>query len=136
MIHKYVMQDYPEGHEEKWGNSNKVPPGWKEITEEEFVKGKFFIYTPAYREYRQLHPKQKAGVKSEETGDCLFEAWLYFYRDGQGIAMMPDIDAGKVRYFKFGCDHSMEEIESDSRRHLHTYKCRKCGYEVTYDSSD
>lgn len=110
---------------------NKVPDGWREITEEQFAQGQFFTYEAEAVEFRQFHPSP---IK-DEKGHPLLDARLWHYWDGTGIGMMHDFWAGKVRFFAFGCDHDFEHIRNEGRC-LNRYKCKKCGHENLIDSSD
>lgn len=101
-------------HEEKWGKYNDAPPGWREITEADFVKGMFFTHDPQKIEFRQL---MNAEIRSED-GAPLIDARLYFFHDGTGVALMSDFWAGKLRYFAFGCDHKWREVYGDEARKL------------------
>ena len=110
---------------------NKVPDGWREITEKEFAQGPFFGECAEFYEFRQFHPSP---IKSEAKG-ALVDARLWFYHGGHGIGMMHDFWAGKVRYFAFGCDHNWINIRNEGRC-LNRYKCENCGREEVIDSSD
>lgn len=120
---------------------NKTPDNWREISEEEFVKGNFFLYAPQRTEFRQL---TKAGVKAE-SGGSLINAQLYFFHDETGVAMMDDHWAGKIRFFAFGCAHEWKEIPHvEARNHGlrpvdsfdHAYRCEKCGATKMVNTSD
>ena len=129
-----------EEHRQKFGGYNDTPPGWREISEKEFVKGKFFTHSPEKVEVRQL---RDAGVKAE-SGSPLINARLYFFHDGTGVAMMDDHWAGKIRFFAFGCDHKYQEVYGQTARDLglqatgncqHAYICEKCGHHMIVDTS-
>jgi len=114
---------------------NKTPEQWREISETEFVKGKFFMYEPSKIEFRQL---TGCGVKAE-SGSPLINARLYHFHDGTGVAMMDDHWAGKIRFFAFGCDHKYQEVYGQTARDLglqatgncqHAYICEKCGHHM------
>lgn len=129
-------------HEERFGSYNDLPPNWREITEAEFVKGKFFSQSPEKTEFRQL---TKADIKSEKDTP-LVNAHLYFFHDGTGVALMDDHWAGKLRYFAFGCDHKYREVHGKELQELgfqgglfaceHAYYCDKCSDKMVVDSSD
>jgi hypothetical protein len=130
-----------EKHKEKFGEHNDVPPGWREIPEEEFVRSYFFRYSPEKVEHRQL---VNANIKCEK-GRPLVDARLYFFHDGTGVAMMQDFWAGKLRYFAFGCAHKYQEVHGETARNLgfrftgncqHAHICEKCGHRYMVDSSD
>lgn len=119
---------------------NKTPEHWREISEKEFVKGKFFQYNPSKIEFRQL---RDCGVKAE-SGSPLVNARLYHFWDGTGVAMMDDHWAGKIRFFAFGCDHKYQEVSGQTARDLgfrftgnceHAYVCEKCGHRKMVDTS-
>jgi hypothetical protein len=136
-----VANDEIERHEKTFGRYNDAPPGWREISEKEFVQGQFFLNPLTKHEFRQiLH----AGVNSEK-GHALVNARLYFFHDGTGVALMNDCWAGKLRYFAFGCDHTYREVYGEEARKLglrplgqcdHAYLCDKCDHTMLVDSSD
>jgi len=51
---------------------NKTPEQWREISETEFVKGKFFMYEPSKIEFRQL---TGCGVKAESGSPLINGTW-------------------------------------------------------------
>jgi len=146
---------YPEGHpdhdpevtkalrehEKTWGGFNDTPPGWREITEEEFVRSNFFSYDPEKVEHRQL---MHAGITDEKGTAPLHGARLYFFWDGTGVALMDDFWAGKIRFFAFGCKHKWREVYGDEVKklgfgrlysHDHALVCDECGRMKVVDSS-
>jgi len=119
---------------------NTAPAGFREITEEEFAKSRFFIYGPKEApEYRQMR-----GTEEGEEFPKMLSAYLYHMFDGTGFAMSSDYWAGKIRYFAFGCDHkyvglspaqsALEGIKHYGM-HCHVSKCVKCGHVHQVDSS-
>lgn len=120
-------------HEEKFGGYNDFPPNWEEITEEEFARSNFFVYSPIYEENRQMYPHDKKGSKDIFT---YTPARLYFMSDGTGYGIRNDFSKQKMHYYKFAfCLH---EFGSDLGRFRgqHIFVCKKCGYRWEYDSSD
>lgn len=115
---------------------NSAPVGWTEMTEAEFAKSMFFSYSPDYTEYRQIL-RLADGTPLDLPNGCL-SVHMFWYWDKTGIAMHSDYWAGKVRYFRFGCAHEYVSIKTPPRPYsgLHTDKCKKCGQEWTYDTSD
>ena len=138
--HDPAVNEEIRKHERTWGGYNDLPPGWREITEAEFVKGPFFSYLPTRVEFRQL-------VGSDircERGSPLVDARLFFFSDGTGVALMDDHWAGKVRYFAFGCNHKWREVYGEEAKklgigrlysHDHAYVCDNCGRKRVLDSS-
>ena len=154
---KYV--DMPEDWEKNFGRYNDAPPNFKEISEAEFSQSKFFVYSPEYVEYRQIDPKQISPKEKYFLGVRLF----YFF-DGTGLGMAHDYWAKKVRYFKFTkCEHDTEELSghvaakyvvvhdvfpptsrlakpgeqgvSHFGNCYHVYRCKKCGFIESVDTS-
>ena len=120
-------------HKEKFGDFNDFPPNWKEITEEEFARSSFFIYSPIHTEYRQMHLHDKSGVKDVYN---YTPARLCFMSDGTGYGIQNDFQNGKVRYYKFAfCLHEFGK-DLGKYRGEHIFICKKCGYRYEYDSSD
>lgn len=126
----------------KFGDFNSFPPNWKEITPQEFSKSMFFIYHPKYVDFRQM-------IRCFETGQNMdgpmVQANLFIYHDDTGIALISD-HKNNVRYYHFAvCEHKMVEITMKEAKDLgvahfgscwHVYKCEKCGYLESADSSD
>lgn len=127
-----------------YGPHNEVPTGFREITEEEFSKSYFFHYTPEEHEFRQFVIPDPEG--KHRYGNCVKGVHLYRFFDGTGIALVSEYWEGKVRYFKFGCQHdysvtlSPEECRSRNIPHYgncyHVYECSKCKHVLAQDSSD
>ena len=113
---------------------NDFPDGWREITPEEFSTSDFFSYSPEYIEYRQMYDNHKAGVHAK----------LFHFPDGTGIAMSNEYWEKKVRFYKFGCEHSYNELSTKQASEegvshfgncYHVYKCSKCNHVMSQDSS-
>lgn len=119
---------------------NHLPPGWREIAEEEFAKSHFFIYGFEYVDYRSvMWPEGEHQHKS----NVVHGAKLFYMWDKSGYAIVRDYWGGKIRYFKFGCDHTWgaqftpeEEEKLPRGRCIHNSKCSKCGHIQSVDSSD
>lgn len=120
---------------------NHAPKDWREVSEKEFAQSKFFSYTPSAIEFRQIM-YDFDGNKIED----MLSVHLYLFHDGTGVAMAGDYWKGKVRYFKFGCEHDYKEYSAkyaidhnlpyESGRCMHNTICEKCGNVWCYDSSD
>ncbi len=79
--------------EERFGGFNDFPPGWEEITSEQFAQSNFFVYLSTHIEYRQMLNSQRKPVFAN----------LYYLPSGNGgYAISHDYWAKKVRFFKFG----------------------------------
>jgi hypothetical protein len=121
----------------KYGKDNGLPPNFREITEEDFAKSKFFTYSPDFWEYRQIsrredYEKFKWGT---EQRSYVFSLRMAYFFDGTGIALEHDYWAGKVRYFSFAvCEHKERE-QRNVGNCLNEYTCVACGYKETIDSS-
>jgi len=147
MIDKIVsmgLNTLPEGFtKETIGSYNVAPTGWTEISEAEFCKSGFFTWSPSYQEYRQLYRDIDGN-----TFDKYISVKMYYMWNSQGFAISADYWAGKLRFFRFGCDHEYGAPMTDSDwnspgvdKHFrgmccHTEKCKKCGHIWQYDSSD
>lgn len=124
------------------GTYNKAPKGWKEISEKDFARSMFFTYSPKSMEHRQ--------VFYDWDGNALGEKyWLsitmFHMHDGTGFAMSSEWTDGKVRYFRFGCEHqyrglSQQECRDRGIAHFgscyHVSECGVCGHIKSIDSSD
>lgn len=127
-----------EKHEEVWGGYNDFPPNWHEITEEQFVKSRFFIFGIDGTETRQMmiHPD---GTRQREY----VSARLFFMHDNTGVAIAGDYWSGKLKFYAFGCKHewgdATEELAARNRRLESTERalfCTKCKHFQIIDSSD
>jgi hypothetical protein len=129
-----------KAHTARYGETNELPPNFKEITEADFAKSIFFIHSPDFWEYRHItSPKDikkfKWGAKGKELSTHFTLRLAYFY-DGTGFAIAHDYWAGRVRYFSFAvCEHK-EKTCRNVGNCLNTYTCKACGFTETIDSSD
>lgn len=123
-----------------WDQSiNKVPKGFREITQEEFAKSSFFRDKLRYTAQKQITDwtDPKTG-KTPRVHVRLFYMWNDI---GYGIQTCN----GSVRYYAFGCDHSYSELTYETCREegiphygrcWHVQRCTKCGHVSSYDSGD
>ena len=121
----------------KYGDSNSLPPNFREISEEEFAQSKFFVYSPEKWEWRQItKPEDIAKFKwGEEQRSYVFDIRMAYFYDGTGVALEHDYWLGKVRYFAFSvCDHK-ERTQRNVGNCLNEYTCTSCGFKETVDSS-
>ena len=147
--HDEKDQDAVAKLQKQHGTYNDFPPGWRRITEAEFVGSRYFGYTPQFTEHRQMcRPPQHM------TEGHMLGAVLYFFDDGTGVAVEAHRPPHKynekrpvpvVRYYAFGCAHeyremSMAECKTEEITHngncWHVFLCEKCGQVNAYDSSD
>lgn len=122
-------------------SANDPPFNFKEITEEEFAKSHFFVYTPIATGYSQVYLDRANGFSSEN-----FRAMRFFFmHDNRGYAMSSDYWEGGIHYYSFGCSHdyrqlSMQECRARNITHFgrcyHVYECNICHYIDAVDSSD
>lgn len=132
-----------EAHEAAYGRGNDAPPGFREITAEEFASGLFFVYGFEKVEYRQIKPEFVGPDEKYYLGIKLF-----YFHDGTGVGMAASQDLGSrtgVRYFVFGCAHKYRSIgQTECRerdiphfgRCWHVNECLECGHIDAYDTSD
>lgn len=120
-------------HAAKYGDCSHLPPNFKEITASEFASSKFFIYSPAFWEYRQINGHNAPEDAKKFAGDLKL---AYFY-DGTGVAFASHYTGGYApRYFSFAvCEHKTK-TERNVGVCLTEYTCSACGYVETIDSSD
>lgn len=141
MIDKIIALDSEESAEvvERYqlGNFNDAPYNWHEITEEEFAKSMFGSYTPMYIDYKQI-------IDRDSPGRSMLPVKLFLMHDGTGFGMNFDYWGGKVRYFRFGCEHKYSELSAQECRErgishfgkmYHVEECSKCGHIDAYDTS-
>src|SRR5260370_2575384 len=92
----------------KYGKDNELPPNFREITEEEFAKSKFFTYTPDFWQYRQISKREDCEKFKwgKEQRSYVFSLRMAYFFDGTCIAFEHDYWLGKVHYFSFSvCAH-------------------------------
>lgn len=135
---KLTYTNLPENHFMAHVRYNDLPPGWRELTEEEFAKSQFGRYSPNYFGYKQIFTTENGQQK------FLPIHWLS-YVDGTGLAIHTDYWKGKVRYFFFGCDHDYKGLSQQECRErgiyhagrcYHVAECQKCKFINAVDSSD
>ena len=128
-------------HEQKWGRFNNPPPGFKEITAEQFSQSGFFTWCKVGMEFRQIDPAQidqKAMLSPVKT---FLSVTMFYMNHGENFAMAHDYWAKQVRYFTFAdCYHDWKEISAKEAGKpafncYHYCKCAKCGASWEYDSS-
>jgi hypothetical protein len=127
-----------ESHQKRYNPSNRLPPNFKEITEKEFAKSKFFVYSPDFWEWRQINVKEdyQNFTWGKDKHSYIFSIRMAYFYDGTGLAMAHDYWEGKVRYFSFAvCEHK-NKTERNVGRCLNQYTCDACGFVETIDSSD
>lgn len=126
-------------YEQSGNDYNSAPAGWREITEKEFAQSHFFTYSPASMEYRQIRDLPD-GTRLTSLLACT----MFNMHDGTGYAMEHKLWDGKVKYYKYGCDHDYKELgvsESAEHgiqhygQHCHVYLCKKCNHLKQEDSS-
>ena len=130
-----------DAHEKKWGGYNDAPPGFKEITAEQFAQSGFFTWCKEGMEHRQIitTPEQHKALLSPIT-HC-FSITMFYMNHGENFAIGHDYWGKKVRYFTFAdCYHNWVEITAKEAGKpafncYHYCKCSKCGAQHEYDSS-
>lgn len=114
--------------EDKFGKYNDFPPNFREISIVEFGQ-KLTNYTFDYSEYRQMW--------EDVYTKPAVSAMLFFFWDDTGLAITREGET-----YAFGCNHLMENVAWDRETMgpqyncMHAYKCTKCGFIQTIDSSD
>jgi hypothetical protein len=129
-----------ENHEKRWGNFNAAPPGFTEITAEEFAQSGFFMWCKVAQEYRQIVPENIDQTKLLSPITHVFSITLFYMNHGDHFGIANDYWGKKVRYFKFAeCFHDWQETSAPAGQAWNCYhycKCSKCGDSWEYDSSD
>lgn len=121
-------------HEAAYGGYNDFPPGWREITPEEFAHSNFFVFSFIQTEYRQMVRKP------DGTRSTMIAATLFFHARGCFAISRRN---GMPVYFRFGCEHqwgsARDELQRLGRRltaHERARFCSKCQTLEIDDSSD
>lgn len=116
------------------GHPNDAPPNLREITEDEFWQTFGGAYSPLFKFHRYV--TRGLPVLGRERAVDL-ELWMY--QGGRAIGWVRNVVSARaarpVMYVEcFQCEHEM--VSRRVGRCLHEYKCSKCGYQHTVDSSD
>jgi hypothetical protein len=128
-------------HEAKWGRFNFAPPGFKEITAEEFAQSGFFTWCKEGLEFRQI---LQDNVKPDQLLHPIkgsLSITLFYMNHGEHYGIANDYWDKRVRFFKFAdCYHEWVEISAKEAGKpalncYHYNKCTKCGAQWEYDSS-
>jgi len=106
---------------------NKPFPNMRELSEKDFAQSQFFTYCHGEPEYRQFPFKHSDGKTYTATARG-------YMVNGEGFCVIREYWQGRVRWFKYGCEHNYEE--KNVGRCLHKYTCTKCKHSYTTDSSD
>ena len=90
------------------------------LVDEAWIAQNTGVYSPVLMDHRTIDNKH----------------WtLFFLHDGTGWGMHLDYWGQKVLWCAFGCDHDMVFVQNLGRCY-NQYRCSKCGYEESIDSSD
>lgn len=140
-----LTKEQIQQHEKDWGGYNSAPPGFQEITLEEFSQSGFFIWCHEGIESRQISVDTIDKAKLFSPVEGLVKVTLFYMNHGDNYAIMGEHWKKNVRYFKFArCYHeyrSMTEKEITERKLVHFGNgyhiniCTKCGDVHEYDSS-
>lgn len=112
----------------------------REITKAQFVKEHGHEGMDS-QDYRQIEPEYIQPLNPEELNHYKRPMWKsylslhFWWCHGNLYGMSFHYWEEDVRYWKIGCDHKMDSGKNIGNC-LNTYTCEKCGYKVTYDSSD
>lgn len=126
-------------HEAKWGRFNDAPPGFMEITAEQFATGGFFTWCKVAQEFRQISVENIDQSKMLAPVKYFLGVTMFYMNHGPHFAMARYDD--RVRYFQFAdCYHDWKEISAKEAGKpafncYHYCKCSKCGASYEYDSS-
>ena len=112
------------------------------ITEEEFAQSQFFVYTPVYFGFTQLHDIDNPFLT--KSGLAAINGKYFVFFDGTGFVICNDYWKKKVVYYKFGCEHQMRGLTQQEykRNYITKFRCQHeeicdvCGYIRITDSSD
>ena len=143
MIEKIVSVERvkEDDHVKRWGGFNSPPPGFQEITAEEFARSGFFTWCKEGIEFRQIDPKQIDENSLLSPVKCYMSITLFYMNHGDHYGITTDDSRKQVRYFKFAeCYHDWKEISAAEAGKTafncyHYCKCSKCGASWEYDSS-
>jgi hypothetical protein len=123
MFHKLVVERNPEPpvYIKGFTPFNQMPePAFESNLEEYFNYA--FSYTPILEEFKQVI-----------IDGMLYNTLIAYFHD-RAYALLDDRANKTIKVYKIGCEHDFEETKIGNN--LTHYKCKKCGYERTIDSSD
>lgn len=133
-----LSQEEQNKHRVANGGFNDFPPGWREVSMEDFAQSDYFTWNPKFEEFRQM-------LNPEQRNEPAVSARLWWMHDNTGYALVQDYWGKKVKFFKFGCKHAYEtgealEKELSNRniklgQHDHALFCVKCKSLTIIDSS-
>lgn len=120
-----------------FGNYNSMPTPFQPVPAGVFWYS-FGQHPITYLDYRQV----RKGL--HEPFETVRFFWSWDKAFGISIPKKYHVDAyGRLAYtdepnfYIIGCQHEYEEIaDPHNFRGMHTLRCKKCGYSMTYDSSD
>ncbi len=121
-----VNEEAPDGT-----GYNDPPQNFKELTEEQFAQSGFHGARITHVEFRQMLVNDDMSPGKLSRGK-LIQARLFWFDDDTGVAISSDYWKGKVRYFSFGCNHSLLDFNVSNldvvRQYKQgmTYHCNKC----------
>ena len=110
------------------------PRNWREISEKDFARSKFFSISPNFKNFQQF-----------TINKTVYNATIHLYSDGTGFSIVADYWNGKVRYFAVGCAHKWRELDQETCKErnilhfgkcYHVQECQACGWIENYDSGD
>jgi hypothetical protein len=120
-------------------DSNTKPDNFVELTEKEWAQSDWFTYSPEKTEFRQF-------AIDDLDGKSVYHNFrLYWMPCGHGYAITRDYWKGRVRVFRFGCNHKWKELsyQECKERNLyhggscyHVDECELCKQVKGRDSSD
>lgn len=123
-----------EQHQKDWGGYNNPPPGFQEITAEEFAQSGFFTWCKEKVEHRQITSNNLKDDQLLFPVKGFLGITLFWMNHGDHYGIASDYWDKRVRYFKFAkCFHDYKEIGGSNC--VHVCKCTKCGDVWEYDSS-
>jgi hypothetical protein len=98
----------------------KVPFNMKELSSKEFAQSLLFTEIPIFIENREFYMNDL--YKEDVKGD-LIRMKMFWFKDHTGVGISSDYWKGKIRYFTFGCNHSLKEKKLKPNT---SYTCEKC----------
>jgi len=114
---------------------NYFPENFREISEKEFINFGIILKKVVNTEIREMFKSIDGSINLGFNNSIRCK--LFYFIDGTGFVIYPDMINMKVRYYLFGCNH---DYKIDNYYYLgkceNIYKCTKCGYVINIDSSD
>ena len=145
------LEDIKPNGVTEWGNYNKMPEPWREVTRDWYYH-RSGVWILKAIDVRQITPNHTPALFKPGQKNGFFPIRIEWYWNGGLGVWLPSHDwrsateeerangsyhivhNSEPRYFWIGCEHDFREYKTEGM-HMHFTKCTICGQEWSYDSS-